>query len=204
MLPFPITSSYMHRLVAPLRRRLESPLDMALAEICYYDQYHAYEQEGTKSVLLPSSRSTRLSPYSVLAVAADRQVPSTHLFSARKLKSVLSGELSVQQNAFANIQVALSVSRYTRQEMLNALSSSAFSRKAEYASLVQQTATMCIPKACPGREQVGCERHLFHPRTIYRHCGASGELIHLKVRVPLMLSAVRDLTCIIGTLFDWL
>lgn len=83
ILPFLTTSSYMHQLVAPLKRRLESPLDMALAEICYYDEHRAYEQEGTKSDLLSSSRSTRLSSYSVLAVAADRQVLRIRLFSAR-------------------------------------------------------------------------------------------------------------------------
>lgn len=75
--------------------------------------------------------------------------------------------------------------------MLSALSPTAFSRKIEYASLVQETASKCIPKACPNRGQTVCEQHVIHEEVLYRHCGTRGELIHIIVRVSHVMFAVK-------------
>lgn len=73
------TSSYMHELVAPLRRRLESPLDMALAEICNTYLSVWYKVEDKKSDFLSPSwanlgkgQELFLTAYSVLAAAVGR------------------------------------------------------------------------------------------------------------------------------------
>lgn len=79
--------------------------------------------------------------------------------------------------SLANIRITLSMSRYTRREMLDALASTPFPRTAEYESLVRETASMCVPDACPVEVRGGFTR-------VLRHCGARGELIHTEV-IPL-------------------
>lgn len=87
-------SSYMHGLLAPLRRGLGNPLTMALAEICSTYRWISYDEENIMSKLLKSSgnnlsgrEKSLLTPYSVLAGAANKQVlhatlhqQLTHLF----------------------------------------------------------------------------------------------------------------------------
>lgn len=94
----------------------------------------------------------------------------------------VSENVSIQKTALANIRIALSVNRYTRRKMLDALIPTAFSRKADYEVLVSETLSMCIPKACAGREHGPCALHGSHKLIYYRHCGPRGELIHMKVR----------------------
>lgn len=185
------TSLYMRGPVAPLGRRLDNRLDMALAYISNKFRTLLVKEHGTTVELFPSSWDSIDSPYSVLAIAADRY--GFHRFSHSSTRiscTNFSEDLSIQQNAIANIRIALSVSRYTQKAMLDALSSTVFSRKVGYASLVQDSISTCAPKACPSRGKSDCEQHRSHKVTVYRHCSTRGELIHVKVRVSLLVLVI--------------
>lgn len=69
-------SSYKHDLVAPIRQRLENPLDLALAEICHKYGKVLYKARDEMTGFHSSSRNSKtlLTPYSVLAAHIDRQV----------------------------------------------------------------------------------------------------------------------------------
>lgn len=54
--------------------------------------------------------------------------------------------------------------------------------------LVSETETLCKPSDCPGRLRVRevCERHGdYHDFELFRHCDASGNLIHMNVSTNL-------------------
>lgn len=67
--------------------------------------------------------------------------------------------------------------------MLKVLSLTAFSQEPLCVSLIRETTSLCAPKACP--EGI-VDYNVYDGKlevTEYRHCGASGELIHIMVRV---------------------
>lgn len=108
---------------------------------------------------------------------------SLDLVTSRYQYAYYSESIRDQRSALENARVTLSISRYTRRNMLDALSSTAFSRTPEYGLLVQETVFTCIPKAFSEGSQYHCGPHRHHSLELFRHCGTGGELIHIQVRL---------------------
>ena len=141
-----------------------------------------------QSVTIPAFRILQLSSEGELTMSSHTpsigQKITLSTLNNKELKELIcpipySADLVVQQRARRNVRVALSVNRYSRRHMLEALTSTEFSRKEEYCALLEQTKLTCVPKLCRERRS--------HRTKIFRHYGDGGHLIHMQVRPPYFL-----------------
>lgn len=173
------TCLYVHEQVAPLRQRMENPLDMALAVICdrASNVHCEKDTELTTAYVQLVSCVDKLSTV-VLPVASI-------LFLLRMISSGSIQE-SVCHDALRYIKIALSVNRYARRDILSALSSSDFCREETYNMLVEETKSTCVPKDCSKKgthNSNSCKEHQPHHLSLHRHCDEKGKLIHIQVRL---------------------
>lgn len=137
-------------------RRLLSPADQALGVICSnYESTTISEHEQQDGFLKLARLVDRLFP---LIPHSVNQLLSRVFFSTHP---------QYRSRAVYCIGIALRLTRYTRQEILKALSATIFSLTSEYNELVQNTRA---PPILGG-----------HLNTYYRHWRENGELVHTTV-----------------------
>lgn len=107
---------------------------------------------------------------------------------------VSSKDPTLRRRAIARTCVALSIDKYTRMVMVEALTGEGFARNTAFGSLLGESVSLYLQMACPKQgEKTWCTEHeTRHHRRFYRHCGRRGELIHVSVSIILVTELKQD------------